>query len=90
MNQTVDLGGTMLRALVARTVDEKEKGLQGITSLPLNTCMLFPYGDAGVRDFHMGEVSFPIDIVFCEGGYVVIFGQCRHRHRDKRRHMRVP
>jgi uncharacterized membrane protein (UPF0127 family) len=42
-------------------------GLQKYSSLPSENGMLFPYDPPRDVAFHMGDVSFPIDVVFVDG-----------------------
>lgn len=65
----VDLGGRLLaRCVVARTTTEQARGLQGHSGLGPGDGMLFPFSPARAATFHMGTVSFPIDIVFADAG----------------------
>ena len=65
---TVHLGPTVIRCTVARSPSEHARGLQGHPSLGSGEGMLFPFVPSrrGVK-FHMGTVTFPIDIVFVDG-----------------------
>lgn len=51
---------------VAETPEKKRDGLQIFSSLKKQCGLLFPYKRATDVMFHMGSVSFPIDIIFIE------------------------
>lgn len=55
-----------LNCFVAESVVQKMEGLQGFKELSDNECMIFPYGSTQSLMFHMGTVSFAIDIIFCK------------------------
>ncbi len=49
---------------IAETIDEKIAGLQPYRSLKYGSGLLFPYSKPQDVTYHMGSVSFPIDIIF--------------------------
>jgi uncharacterized membrane protein (UPF0127 family)/DNA polymerase IIIc chi subunit len=49
---------------VARTIQDKVIGLQSYKGLDKNAGLLFPYKNPSDVMYHMGTVSFPIDIIF--------------------------
>ena len=49
---------------VAQTIQDKIRGLQGYKKLASSTGMIFPYAHPQNVLYHMGTVSFPIDIIF--------------------------
>lgn len=68
----VDLGGrARVVCSVARTAVEQSRGLQGHPGLRDAEGMLFPFYPPRAATFHMGEVAFPIDLVFADGAGVV-------------------
>lgn len=54
--------------MIARTAAEQARGLQGYAGLGPSDGMLFPFRPARAAQFHMGTVSFPIDLVFIDAG----------------------
>lgn len=63
----VDLGGRLTATCaVARTAEEQARGLQGRPPLGPGEGLLFPFTPPRATTFHMGDVSFPIDIVFLD------------------------
>src|SRR5579872_2960102 len=67
---TVQIGKLSFSCEVAVTPQEKTKGLQEHASLENQQGMLFPFRPAQPVSFHMGRVSFPIDILFIEKGRI--------------------
>lgn len=61
----------VLDVLLARTPDEQQQGLQGVTALPDGVGMLFvhaaPAGPSGRPGFWMLETLLPLDIAFLVG-----------------------
>ena len=57
---------------VARTEEEKQKGLQNIENLPENEGMLFEYDEPQHVDFWMKDTKIPLDIVFINEDQSVI------------------
>ena len=58
---------------VARTEEEKEKGLMGVETLPENEGMLFDYTDDPQTEisFWMKDTSIPLDIIFINNQGIV-------------------
>lgn len=56
---------------VAKTQDQKAKGLAGRVSLATEEGMLFPYDKADYHTFWMKGMKIPIDILWLRDGYVV-------------------
>lgn len=56
---------------VAETEEEKQKGLSGIASLPLNEGKLFLFEKPDTYSFWMKEMKFSIDIIFINGDTIV-------------------
>ena len=65
--QVVRLGDHTVSCEVAETLAKQARGLQGHAPLSDGAGMLFPYKAARDVTFWMGNVSFPIDVVFVEG-----------------------
>lgn len=58
-------GNTLLfRCDIAENINDKVIGLQSYASLPSDFGLLFKYGEPTDVTFHMGTVSYPIDIIF--------------------------
>lgn len=55
---------TQFLAYVAKSDAQKQRGLEVFSSLKENEAMFFPFEKKQHVTFHMGSVSFPIDIVF--------------------------
>lgn len=51
---------------VAATPRQKQSGLQAYRSLPQDRALWFPFVARRTATFHMGDVKFPIDIVFID------------------------
>lgn len=60
----VRLDGAKLVCALARTAAEQAQGLQGHPGLRDGEGMLFPFLPPRAASFHMGRVSFPIDLLF--------------------------
>jgi uncharacterized membrane protein (UPF0127 family) len=56
---------------VAQTEQEKQKGLSGVASLPLEEGKLFIFEKPGTYAFWMKDMKFPIDIIFINGDKIV-------------------
>ena len=68
----VDLGAhAVVACTIARTAAEQARGLQGHPGLLEGEGMLFPFHPPRAATFHMGQVAFPIDVVFTDGAGVV-------------------
>ena len=61
-----------IRATVARTDDDRSRGLSGRTSLATDAGMLFIFPIDGPYGFWMKDMRFPIDIVWIDQGYTVL------------------
>lgn len=56
---------------IAKTSEEREKGLSGVTSLAENEGMLFIYPQKGIYKFWMKEMNFPLDFLWIADGKIV-------------------
>lgn len=56
---------------VAKTEEEKQKGLSGIESLPLDEGKLFIFDQPDTLSFWMKDMKFPIDIIFINDDKIV-------------------
>jgi hypothetical protein len=68
----VIFGGDTVVAEVARTPEDRERGLMYRQELPDGTGMLFVFEDLGVRSFWMENTYVPLDIAFMDASYVVL------------------
>lgn len=73
--ETIDIkiGDAVYSVFIAKTEDEKEKGLMGVETLPENQGMLFDYTDDPQTEisFWMKDTLIPLDIVFINNQGVV-------------------
>jgi len=67
---TCQLGSGTLRCIVVSSLTESIQGLQKHAGLSEDEGMLFPFKPPRYAEFHMGTVSFPIDIIFVTGDKV--------------------
>lgn len=68
----IEIGDKIYNVEVAKTDEEKTKGLQGRTSLGSDEGMLFIYEEPGNIAFWMKDTEIPLDIVFMdEDGEVI-------------------
>ena len=56
-----------LRLQVARTEDERERGLMSVTVLPAHTGMVFVFDQDATVEFWMKDTLVPLDMVFVKG-----------------------
>jgi len=56
---------------VAKTDEQKEKGLSIYNKLPLEKGMIFPYEDSGYHPFWMKGMKFSIDIIYIQNNKIV-------------------
>ena len=56
---------------VARTEEEKERGLQNVTELPENQGMIFCYDEPEDVSFWMDQTLIPLDIIFIDDDYEI-------------------
>lgn len=60
----IEIGDKEYNVIVARTEEEKLKGLQGVTKLEDNEGMLFIYDKPQTVGFWMYDTLIPLDIIF--------------------------
>ncbi len=65
------VGGTEIPVEIARTGEERAKGLSGRPSLEPGQGMLFIFPEPGNHSFWMPDMNFPIDIIWITDGKVV-------------------
>jgi uncharacterized membrane protein (UPF0127 family) len=61
----------LIRAEVAETPDQIQRGLMGRSYLPVDAGMLFLMGREGVWSFWMRSTLVPLDIIFITSGWRV-------------------
>lgn len=68
----VSLEGKVFQLEVARTAEERSRGLMERTSLPENAGMIFVFKDEELRIFWMKDTLISLDILFLDNNGVVI------------------
>lgn len=68
----IEIGDKKYKVQIARTEEEKEKGLQGVTSLSEDEGMLFIYDEPQTVGFWMDSTEIPLDIIFINDDEEVI------------------
>lgn len=71
---TIKIGGNEYDIYIAKTEEQKSKGLQNFTSLPKDEGMLFVINESNPIDtfFHMHNVPFPLDLIFMDEDFKVL------------------
>ena len=67
----ISIGDKKYKVSLARTDEEKEKGLQNIENLPKDEGMLFIFEKPTETSFWMKDTKIPLDIVFIDDDLVV-------------------
>lgn len=70
--ETIEIGEKEYKVKIAKTEEEKQKGLQGVKELPDNEGMLFIYDKPQTVGFWMKDTEIPLDIIFINEDYEVI------------------
>lgn len=65
-NIKIALSNTELECDVAATPRQQASGLQAYKELPIDRGLWFPFTARRTATFHMGDVKFPIDIIFID------------------------
>jgi len=68
---TAEVGGNTLKLIVAKSEQDRMKGLSGRKSLPQDTGMLFVFEKKDRPGFWMKDMMFPIDIIYIDDTKVV-------------------
>ena len=68
----IEIGDKEYDVSVARTEEEKEKGLQNQPELSQGEGMLFEYDEPQTVGFWMEDTMIPLDVVFIDDAYEVI------------------
>ena len=71
---TIKLGGQEYDIFIAKSEEQKRKGLQNLKSLPSDEGMLFVINESNPVEtfFHMHNVPFPLDMIFMDDEFKVI------------------
>ena len=71
---TIKLGGQEYDIFIAKSEEQKSKGLQHFKSLPKDEGMLFVINESNPVEtfFHMHNVPFPLDMIFMDDEFKVI------------------
>lgn len=72
----IHIAGKTYKVQLAETDEDKEKGLQGVTDLPVDSGMLFIFDNEDIDidqpiSFWMKDTSIPLDIAFIDENMVV-------------------
>lgn len=70
--KTIEIGDKQYNVEIAKTEEEKTKGLMNIEELPENEGMLFVYDEPQTVEFWMKDTKIPLDIIFIDQDYEVI------------------
>jgi uncharacterized membrane protein (UPF0127 family) len=65
--------GKAIRAEIASTPTEQQRGLMFRTELPAGRGMLFPFSKAGQHAFWMYHTLIPLDIVWIDSGHRIVY-----------------
>lgn len=68
----IEIGNKKYKVQIAKTEEEKTKGLQGVTNLPKDEGMLFIYDEPQTVGFWMKDTLIPLDIIFIDEDQEVI------------------
>ena len=71
---SIKLGNQEYNIFIAKSEEQKQKGLQHFTSLPKDEGMLFVINESNPVEtfFHMHNVPFPLDMVFMDDEFKVL------------------
>lgn len=70
---TIEIGNKKYKVQEARTEEEKEKGLQGVTELPEDEGMLFYFDPPEDVSMWMKDTLIPLDIIFINDDEEVVY-----------------
>lgn len=59
----IEIGNKTYKCQIAKTEEEKKKGLQGVEHLPIDEGMLFIWDDEDTREMWMKDCSLELDII---------------------------
>ena len=70
--ETVEVNNKQYKVKIAKTDEERIKGLQGVKNLPNDEGMLFVFDEPQTVDFWMKDTLIPLDIVFINDDFTVL------------------
>lgn len=70
--ETVEVNNKQYKVKIAKTDEERIKGLQGVKSMPDDEGMLFVFDKPQTVDFWMKDTLIPLDIVFINEDLTVL------------------
>ena len=70
--ETISINNKEYKVQIAKTEEEKQKGLQGVKDLPKDEGMLFVYDEPQTVGYWMEDTYIPLDIIFIDDDYEVI------------------
>ncbi|MBI3495139.1 DUF192 domain-containing protein [Candidatus Berkelbacteria bacterium] len=70
-HSTITIAGVPYNVELARTSQEREKGLMGRLTLAPNHGMLFMFDSPEIQQFWNQDTLIPLDVIFIENGEVV-------------------
>ncbi len=70
-NSEVKIGDTNVQVKLAKTKEDRTKGLAGVTSLETNSGMLFIFNPKANPTFWMKDMAIPLDIIWISDGKIV-------------------
>lgn len=70
---TVHIGDAVFTTRVAKTAEEREKGLSGTPELRQDQAMLFVYDSDGKWPIWMKDMKYPIDIVWLDKKKTIVY-----------------
>lgn len=68
---TATIDSQRFSLMIAKTQEQKEKGLAVTNSLGQNMGMLFPFDHPDYFTFWMKDMKFPIDIIYLKNNHIV-------------------
>lgn len=68
----ITLGDKVWKVEEAKTPEERQKGLQGVTELPKDQGMIFYFDQEDTVEMWMKDTPLPLDIIFINGDQEVI------------------
>lgn len=71
-SKTIKVNNKEYQVKVAKTEEERRKGLQGVKELKDNEGMLFIFDSPQTVQFWMKDTEIPLDIIFIDEDYTVI------------------
>lgn len=68
---TVEINNHKVNVKIAKTNEEKKRGLSKIKTLKETDGMIFPFDTSGKYRFWMKDVEFPLDLIYIQNDTVV-------------------